>query len=177
MRLDDNLLNNVYRSDPFFKKLKEVYDKTKNYTRRSRQIVNNEKDLIQLKLQVKFTKYPDILINQLTEVNFRCKECFKIFLLMYRFFLKTNGMSFECKKEYLRRMIKIHRNVLERGLNELEEKNMILIERINGYFRFTLNLCFLDWNIEDCEKVRLRENIDYEIEWYQERYIQENGLL
>lgn len=177
MRLDTNLLNDVYRNDEFFQKLKTAHDKWKNHNRPKKHIVESQKDIILLKLKVKFTKYPDILLNQLLEINFSCKECFKIFLIMYRFMLIRNNMRFKCKKEYLRKMIKIHRNVLDRGIKELNDKNMLLIEKENAYFYFTLNLCFENWNIPEYEKAIIKENNEREIEWYDDRYIQEEDIL
>ena len=177
MSLDTNLLNNVYRLDPFFQKLKEVYEKWKNYNRKEKHIVKSQRDIILLKLMIDFTKIPNILLTQLTEVNFSCKECFKTFIIMYRFTLVRNNMKFKCKKEYLRKMIKIHRNVLERCIRELEEKNMVLVEKENGYFYFTLNLCFENWNVQDHEKEKIKENIENEIEKYQEKYIHEEQIL
>lgn len=177
MDLATNLLNNVYRIDSFFIKLKEVYDKWKNHHRKDKHIVDNQKDIILLKLKKDFIKIPNILLNQLTEINFSCKECFKIFLMMYKFTLVRNTMRFKCKKEYLRKMIKIDRNSFERGIKELNEKNMLLVEKEHGYFYFTLNLCFSNWNLNEEEMMKIRENTQREIDNYQEKYIDEEEVL
>jgi hypothetical protein len=177
MRLDTNLLNNVYRLDPFFRKLKEVYEKWKNHNIREKHIAKSQRDLILLKLMADFTKYPNILLNQLTEINFSCKECFKVFIIMYKFTLGKNSMTVKCKKEYLRKMIKIHRNTLDVALRELQEKNMLLMEKEDGYFCFTLNLCFLNWDLPEHEMEKIRENNEKEIGKYQEKYIDEEEIL
>jgi hypothetical protein len=169
-----DLLNDVYRNDEFFLKIKEIYEKYKNHTRlpnNINHIVDNKKDIIFLRLKVNFTKFPNILINQLTEINFKCKDCFKVFLLMYRQQLKENNLTFSCKKEFLRKIIKVNRVSFERALNELQEKNMILVEKENAYFYFTLNLSFQTWNLSEDEKERILKNLEREIELYEEKYI------
>jgi len=177
MRLDTNLLNNVYKNDPLFMKLKEIYDKWKNHNRREKHIAKSQKDIILLKLTTDFTKIPNILINQLTEVNFSCKDCFKAFLIMYRFSLIRNNMRFKCKKEYLRKMIKVHRTGLERILKELQEKNMLFMDKSDSYFYFTLNLCFVNWEVSEYEKEQIRKNNEETIEKYDERYILDEDFL
>jgi hypothetical protein len=177
MRLDTNLLNNVYRIDPYFKILKEVYDKWKNHHRKDKHIADSQRDITLLRLKKDFIKIPNILINQLTEINFSCKECFKLFIVMYKFTLTRNTMTFKCKKEYLRKMIKMHRNSFNVALKELKEKNMLLMEKENGYFYFTLNLCFLNWNLPEHEMEKIRENNENEIKRYQEKYIDEEEIL
>jgi len=177
MREDSNLLNGIYRFDSVFLKLNEIYNKWKNTRRKDKHIVTNQKDVILLRLKQNFTKYPNILLNQLTEVNFRCKDCFKVYLIMYKFMLKRNNMRFKCKKEYLRKMVKIHRNSLERVLKELEEKNMVLIEKENGYFYFTLNLSFENWLLTNKEKERIILNNEMEIRRWQERFLDDEQVF
>ena len=162
------LLNNVYRKDIFLNKLKDIYNKTKN--QRDKKIVDIERDIFLLKIKMKFTKIPDILLNQLTEITFSCKECFKVFIHIYKITLKADEFGFKCKKEYLRKIVKLHRNVLDRAINELEEKNMVLIEKEDSLFTFIPNLSFLNWNISDSEKMNIRENIENELEWYNTKF-------
>lgn len=171
--LSNNLLNNVYRIDQLFTTFKEIYNKYKNRSNTENKIFNNPKDIFILRLSTDFTKYPNILINQLIEVEFNCKDCFKVFLLIYRNILYRNEMCLKCKKEYIRKLTKLNRMTLDRSLKELEEKNMLLIEKIGNYFHFTLNLCFLSWNLEDSKKEIIRENIELENNKYRKKYIDE----
>lgn len=178
MEINKDLVNDVYRNDQLFQKLKECWEKWKHHADKSKHVVQNgEGDIILLKLKSRFTKYPDILINQLLEVKFGCKDCFKVFLRLYRLILAKDSMSFKCKKEYIRKNTKLNRVTLDKALNELKDKNMILIEKQNGYFNITPNLCFENWNVSDDEKIAIRENNENEIEWYDEKYIQMGNLL
>ena len=178
MEINRELVNDVYRNDVFFQKLKEVWDKWKNHTDKSKHIViNGEKDILLLKLTKRFTKYPDILIDQLLEVKFGCKDSFKVFLRIYRLILSKDSMSFTCKKEYIRKNTKLNRVTLDKALNELKEKNILLIDKENGSFTLTPNLCFENWNVSDDEKLAIRTNTEREIEWYDEKYIQYGNLL
>ena len=175
MRHDTELLNNVYRHDSIFLKLNEIYERRRNYRRNK--IVDNQRDIVLLRLKTDFTKIPNILMHQLTEINFRCKDCFKAYILMYKFTLTRNSMRFKCKKEYLRKMIKINRQTLNRVLIELEEKNMLLSVKENGYFYFTLNLSFDSWNLLDNEKEEIKLNNEREIEKWQIKYLDEDNIF
>jgi hypothetical protein len=176
-RKDTELLNNVYRVDPVFLKLNEIYDKWKNHNNKNKKLVESQKDVVLLRLKKHFTRFPNLFLNQLAEVNFSCKDCFKVYILMYKFTLKRNNMRFKCKKEYLRKMIKIHRSAFDRALDELQEKNMLLIEKDYGYFYFTLNLSFIDWDLLDDEKEVIIENNEYEMEKWEDRYLNDANVF
>lgn len=175
MRKDTELLNNIYRHDAVFLKLNEIYERRRNT--RKKKLVDNQRDVILLRLKSDFTKIPNLMLNQLTEVDFSCKDCFKAYIVMYKFMLARNTMRFKCKKEYLRKMIKINRQTLNRILIELEEKNMLLIEKENGYFYFTLNLSFNDWNLPDNKKEIISENNERELEKWEEKYLDDDNIF
>lgn len=171
----DNLLQ-VYQNDEFFIKLKETYNKWKNHTDRTRHIANSERELYLLILLKRYTKISDIVFLNLCEVNFKSRESFKLWLVIYRRCMKKNKFSITFKKEYVKKMARIkNRMAFERALSELVSKKMINLRYEDAYFIFEPNLAFLEWDISESEKQGIRNNINREINFCQE--IIDNGRL
>jgi hypothetical protein len=61
---------------------------------------------------------------------------------------------------------------LHRSISELEEKNMLLVERVDNDFKFTLNLAPLTWNLSEGEKQNVDREIEKEIDRLHRKWIE-----
>jgi hypothetical protein len=170
MRDYESLLQ-LYREDPLFIKIEEVYNKWKHHARHKK-IVKSKRDIYLFKLNDKFIMFSNILLECLFQVDFKAKDCFKFFMVIYKN-LQRNGSPFmTCKKMYLVKQVKINRMTLHRSISELEEKNMLLVERIDNDFKFTLNLAPLSWNLSEGEKQNVDREIEKEIDRLHRKWIE-----
>jgi len=163
-----------YRNDPLMKIIKEVYNKWRNHATHKK-IVKREKDIYILNLDDKFIKFPNILIECLASMNFSHAECFKLYLVIYRYMQRYGTPYLACKKAYIERQSKINRMTLWRCIRELEDKKMLLVERTLNYeFKFYLNVAPLTWISSEKEREDIEEEVEREVERIHEKWIEEN---
>ena len=163
----------LYRTDILISKIEQIYDKWKNHNRHKK-IVKKKKNIYWLDIDDKFIKFPNIICECLTEINFKAKDCFKVYFIIYKN-LQRNGKPYlECKKSYLLRQTKIKRLYLDVCLKELEEKKLLLVEKIESQFRFVLNVAPLTWNLSERERSEIEKEVEREVERLDEKWIEEN---
>lgn len=162
-----------YRNDPLIKKVEEVYNKWRNHNGHKK-IVKRKKDIYLLDLNDKFIKFPNILFECLTEINFSNKECFKLFFTVYKNIQRYGTPYMTCKKSYLLKQVKTNRMSLHRSIKELEDKKILLVERNDFQFKFFLNMAPLTWNISERERTCIEKEVEREIKRLDEKWIEEN---
>jgi hypothetical protein len=91
MRDYESLLQ-LYREDPLFIKIEEVYNKWKHHARHKK-IVKSKRDIYLFKLNDKFIMFSNILLECLFQVDFKAKDCFKFFMVIYKN-LQRNGSPY-----------------------------------------------------------------------------------
>ena len=167
----------IYFNDPYFIKIREVFNKWKNENREEMKIASNSKKLSLLSLKDKWEKISDILFESLLQVNFKSKDCFKVYLGIHRLTLKKSALEFKCTKSYLEKSLGVERILLYRILDELVEKNMLIVEKLPKWkFIFTLNKAPLSWNVSEREKEEISKIINREIDRIHKKYILEEDI-
>ena len=180
----------IYGEDVYFRKLKEIYEKYKNYPDNGpsarKKIADSLEQIYRLQLRSKFTMFPNILLECIIPIRFKSYECLKIYLTLYRIMVRNNisehsrlgRYSIRCKKSYLHKICNTKsRQNLYRALEELEEKNMLFEEKdIYGDFIFTLNLSFQSWNVNEEEKDMIMNEVERAIRILNQDYGIENPI-
>jgi hypothetical protein len=168
-----NLFQNIYPKDPYWIKIKKAYDLWKN-NQAHEKIAISDRKLYILQLHDKFTKIPDIIFDSLLAVNFSSKECFKLYIAIYKIMVKKNIFYLKCPKSYLCAISKMERFLLYRVLKELQEKNMLLISKEEcSTFIFTLNLSPLSWNLKEENIEEIKTIVNREVDRVDKKWIKE----
>lgn len=166
----------LYRDDPLMQKVKEIHDKWRNHNNHKK-IVKQERDIYLLNLDDKFIKFPNILFECLMIMNFSTSECFKLYQVIYKRIQRSRTPYFSCKKAYLERQSRINHMTLWRSIKELQDKNILLVEKTNDYgFKFILNVAPLTWVLSEHEREGIKEEVEREVNRLHEKWIDENSF-
>ena len=168
----ENLLID-YKDDPLISKIEEAYHKWRNHNNHKK-IVRRQKNIYWLDIDDKFIKFPNLICECLTEINFKAKDCFKVYFIIYKNLQRSGKPYITCHKSYLLKQIKINRLYLNVCLKELEEKNMLLVDKLTRKFQFTLNVAPLLWILSERERENIEKEVEREVERINDKWIEEN---
>lgn len=167
-----NDLLQIYREDPYFKKVEEIFEKWKNHISHKK-IVKTRRDIYALNLSDKFIMFPNILAECLFKIDFKRKDCFKLVFLIYKNIQRKNKSYLICKKMYLINQMNLNRMTIDRATDELKEKNILLVEKNIYGFKYILNLAPLSWNLLGEDKEHVEKEVEREIYRLQQKWIDE----
>jgi len=164
----------VYREDILISKIDQIYEKYKNNINHKK-IVKRKKNIYWYDHDDKFLKFPNIIYECLLEVDFKAKDCFKVYLTILKNLQRKQKPYMACKKSFLLKQVKIKRLYLDVCLKELKDKKMLLEEKTDNFdFQFFLNIAPLTWNV--IERENIEREVEREMERLEEKWINENAL-
>lgn len=164
----DELLRTVYRQDPYFQKLEEVFDRCSRDRRKN--IVDRKRDIYFFDLNDKFQKHYIPFLECLIRINFQHKDCFKFMIVLLKKCLSEGKPFLVCRKMYIINQVNFDRMTFNRVIRELEEKNMIRVQKEND-FVFTPIMAPLSWNLSEKEREEIKREVERDMKRLDDKWI------
>lgn len=176
---DRLLTGEKYRHDPLFNMLNKAFDKYPSNgpglkaddNRKPQHIAQKKRHIHLLNISENFSKNYNPLMECLAPIQFRHKDCLKVFQVIYKNCLRSNKPYMVGKKRYLQKQVYMNRPTLDNTIKELIEKEMLLERKEDAQFIYTPVLAPLSWNLSEGEREDIKREVEREIKRVEDKWI------